>query len=330
MKKVVVFGATGSIGAYFTDDCVCNLDRQEWEIVAVGRKKTDIFSRMGIEYLRVDICREEDFSALPTENVYAVVNLAGLLPAYQRSNAVFPYAEVNVMGALRILEYAKKVKADRVLYTQTWAELAGYWGKETLLSPQMPRKLAYTGDHAFYAIAKSMIVDTMKYYHQEFGLRDFVFRLPNIYHYSPIRTYYVNGVEKPVAYRYMIERAKQGADIELWGDPEAFKDIVYVKDLCQMMRKALTAEADGGLYHAGTGIRTTLEQQIQGMIDVFSPPGHPSRIIYKPEKESFTSFVMDISNARAELGYEPQYDYISYLKDYRAEMEQRRFDSLWK
>ncbi len=330
MKKVVVFGATGSIGAYFTDDCVCHLDRQEWETVAVGRKKSDLFSQMGINYLRVDICREEDFAVLPTEDVYAVVNLAGLLPAYQRSNDVFPYAEVNVMGALRILEYAKKVKADRVLYTQTWAELAGYWGKEVLLSPQMPRKLPYTGDHAFYAIAKSMIVDTMEYYHREFGLRNFVFRLPNIYHYSPVKTYYVNGEKKTVAYRYMIERARQGADIELWGDPGAFKDIVYVKDLCQMMRKALTAEADGGLYHAGTGIRTTLEQQIQGMIDVFSPPGHPSRIIYKPDKESFTSFVMDISNARTELGYEPQYDYISYLKDYRTEMEQRRFDSLWK
>ncbi len=330
MKRIVIFGATGSIGAYFTDDCVSHLDPKEWEVVAVGRKETDFFSRQGIPYVRLDICREEDFAALPTEDVYAVVNLAGILPAYQRSSDIFPYAEVNVMGALRVLDYARRVGADRVLYTQTWAELAGYWGKESMLEPLMPRKLVYTGDHAFYAIAKSMIVDTMEYYHQEFGLRNFVFRLPNIYHYSPVRTYFVNGVEKPVGYRYMIERAVRGDTIELWGNPEAFKDIVYVKDLCQMMRKALTAEVDGGLYHAGTGVKTTLLQQIQGMIDVFSPSGHPSDIIYRPEKESFTSFVMDISNARTELGYVPEYDYISYLKDYRIEMEKQRFNELWK
>ena len=163
-----------------------------------------------------------------------------------------------------------------------------------------------------------------------FALELLAVRVTDIYHYSPVSTYFVNGVEKPVAYRYMIQRARAGEDIELWGDPEAFKDVVYVKDLCQMMRKALTSEADGGIYHAGTGIKTTLRQQIQGMIDVFSPADHPSRIVYRPEKESFTSFVMDISNARAELGYEPQYDYISYLKDYRTEMELKRFDALWQ
>ena len=30
---------------------------------------------------------------------------------------------------------------------------------------------------------------------------------------------------------------------------------------------------------------------------------------------------MDISNAKEELGYEPKYDYISYLKDFKKEME---------
>ena len=29
---------------------------------------------------------------------------------------------------------------------------------------------------------------------------------------------------------------------------------------------------------------------------------------------------MDISNAKDELGYEPKYDYISYLKDFKKNM----------
>ena len=58
-------------------------------------------------------------------------------------------------------------------------------------------KLLFTGDHAFYAITKSMIVDTMEYYKQEYGLKNFVFRLPNVYLYHPEKYYYVDCVKKP-------------------------------------------------------------------------------------------------------------------------------------
>ena len=34
---------------------------------------------------------------------------------------------------------------------------------------------------------------------------------------------------------------------------------------------------------------------------------------------------MDISNIKEDLGYEPEYDYISYLEDYKKEMEAQRF-----
>lgn len=330
MKKIVLFGATGNIGAYFVDYCNQNLDLSKYEIVAVGRKQTDFYKEKGISYINVDLCNPDDFTKLPTDDVYAVVNMAGVLPAYLREYNPFAYVETNINGALRILEYARINNADRALYTQTWAEQAGYWGKEEILSPEMPRKLLYTGDHAFYAITKSMIVDTMEHYKQEYGLKNFVFRLPNVYLYHPQKEYYVDCVKKPIAYRYMIDRISAGQDVEMWGNPEAFKDILYIKDLCQMMFKALFADVDGGIYNAGTGVKTTLREQIQGMIDVFAPSGSSVKVINKPEGTGFTSFVMDIENAKRDLGYEPEYTYLKYLYDYKKEQELKRFDSLWK
>lgn len=330
MKKIIVFGATGNIGVYFVDYCKQNLNKNEYEVIAVGRKKTDFFEKNGIKYINVDLCNSEDFSKLPTEDVYAVVNLAGLLPAYLKEYDPFAYIETNIKGALRVLEYARKNKVDRVIYTQTWAEMAGYWGKEDVLSTKLPRKLCYTGDHAFYAITKCMVVDTMEHYKQEYGIKNFVFRLPNVYLYNPEKYYYVDCEPKKIAYRYMIDQASRGADIEMWGNPDAFKDILYVKDLCQMMYKALFANVFGGTYNAGTGIKTTLREQIEGMIQVFSPDDKKSRIIEKPTGAGFTSFVMDIENAREDLGYEPQYSYLDYLQDYKREQELKRFDELWK
>lgn len=329
MKNIVIFGATGNIGAYFVDYCAEHLNKNEYRIIAAGRKDTKFFDKYRIDYLQIDIRNPEDFKKLP-DDVYAIVHLAGLLPAYTESFDPFAYIDTNINGSMNILEYARKHNADRVIYTQTWAELAGYWGKEEVLKPDMPRKLRYTGDHTFYAITKCMVVDTMEHYKQEYGIGNFVFRLPNVYLYSPQQYYYVDCIKKPISYRYMIERASSGQDIELWGNPDAFKDILYIKDLCKMMYLALLADVGGGTYNAGTGVKTTLREQIQGMIDVFAPEPDKVRIIEKPEKPSFDSFVMDIHNIQKDLGYSPDYTYIEYLKDYRKERDLKRFDELWE
>ncbi len=330
MKKIIIFGATGNTGAYFADYCNEHIDKTKYEIIASGIDDTDFFSSLGIKYVKLDITKQEEFEKLPKDDVHAIVNLAGVLPAYLSDYNPFVYINVNVTGAVCILEYARKVKADRVLYAQTWAEMAGYWGKEEVLSPKMERKLNYTGDHAFYAITKSMVVETMKHYHAEYGIKDFVFRLPNIYLYSPVKFNYIDGVKKPIAYRYMIDRISEGSDVEMWGNPDAFKDMVYVKDYCQMLYKALFADVDGGLYNVGTGVKTTLREQIEGMVKVFAPKDKKVNIIECPQKATFTSFVMDIEDAKRDLGYEPEYDYISYLEDYKKEAKLNRFEKLFK
>ncbi len=330
MKKyIIIFGATGNTGAYTVDYFDKRLDKSKYELIAVGRKQTKWFADNGIRYETVDITCAEDFSKLPDDNVLAIINMAGVLPAYLKDDSPFPYIDTNITGGIRILEYARKVKADRVLYAQTWAEMAGYWGKEEVLSPKMERKLCYTGDHAFYTIAKSTVVEAMKYYEAEFGIKSFVFRLPNIYLYNPEKYYYVDGVKKPIAYRYMIDKAIKGEDLEMWGNPDAFKDMVYVKDFAQMLYKTVFADVEGGTYNVGTGIKTTLREQLEGIIKVFSPNPDSVKLIEKPDKPTFTSFVMDIENAKQDLGYEPEYDYIAYLEDYKKEMKKNRFEGLW-
>ena len=63
---------------------------------------------------------------------------------------------------------------------------------------------------------------------------------------------------------------------------------------------------------------------------MFSPEDHKSQIVEKPDGAGFTSFVMDIDNARRDLGYEPEYTYIKYLEDYKKEQELNRFAELWR
>ena len=96
MKKIVIFGSTGNIGAYFTDYCNNMIDKKQYEVIAVGRKHTDYYRKAGIEYINVDLCNSSDFERLPIDDLYAVVNLAGLLPAYMKEYDPFKYVETNI------------------------------------------------------------------------------------------------------------------------------------------------------------------------------------------------------------------------------------------
>lgn len=324
-KKILVLGSSGNLGMYFMDYLMNNLNMEEYEMIAIGTKEEYSFDFYKGKYIQLDITKKENFEKLPKENVYAIADFAGVLPAYLSKDDPNKYIDVNIKGTLNVLEYAREVNADRIIYTQTWADLNGYLKEKKPLKPDLLRKPIHTGDHAIYTVTKCAAVELIECYHQMYGIKNFIFRLPNIYLYSPEMYYYVDGEKKYISYRYMIQRAIKGQDIELWGNPDLGKDIIYVKDLCQMIFKSLFVDRNTGTYNAGTGIKTSMREQIEGMIKVFSPKDKPSKIIECPEKKDCDDFVMDIENIKEELGYEPQYDYIAYLEDYKKEMELNRF-----
>lgn len=328
-KKIVVIGATGNTGAYLVDYMVNHVDLSKYEIVPAGRCKTDFFDCWNLDYCRIDISDKASFKSLPTENVYAVVFEAGLLPAAMKGYTPELYLKVNTLGAFNVLEYCREVKADRIIYTQTIREIGNYINTDTVLSPDLPRSFSYKGDHAIYTISKNAAVDMLEHYYQEYGLKRFIFRLPTIYSYGKSDVYYADGVAKKKAYRLFMEKAQKGEPIEIWGDPSKAHDVVYVKDFCQMLTKAVLADCDGGVYHVGTGVPITLEEQIRGIIKVFSK-SKMSEIIYCPDKPNARSYKMDISKAKKELGYEPRYSYIAYLEDFKKEMELDRFRKLYE
>ncbi|WP_394863325.1 NAD-dependent epimerase/dehydratase family protein [Paraclostridium bifermentans] len=327
-KKIIIFGATGNVGSYLTKYCTEYFNSDEYEIIASGRRSVNVFEDLGIKYAQVDITKEEDFEKLPKENVHAVMLLAAKIPSYMDDYNPRDYIESNVIGAFNVLEYCRKVKADRILYTQTVFDISLHAKDGVVLKPDLDRNFSYTGDHAVYVISKNTALELIEHYHQEFGLKKFIFRLPTIYNYSPFQYYYPNGKKTMRPLYQMINKAKNGEPIELWGDPNYAKDMVHVNDFSQMLCKAVEADREAGFYNIGTGIPVTLKEQIEAIIEVFSKKDNKSEIIYRPEKVSSGGFLMDVSNAKEELGYEPKYTVKDLFEDYKKEMELNRFKEL--
>lgn len=328
MKKIVIFGATGNVGSYVLKYAREYFNTEEYEVIASGRRKTDFFEKRGIPYYSVDLTKAEDFDVLPQEDVYAVIYLAAEIPSYMDDYQPDKYIKSNIIGAYNVLEYCRKTKADRILFSTTVFDISLSATNGAVLKPDMPHNFSYKGDHAVYVISKNTAIELIEHYHQEYGLKKFIFRFPTIYNYSPYHYYYPNGVKtlRPV-YR-MIEQAKKGEPIELWGNTEYSKDMVHVYDCAQMICKAVEVDREEGFYNVGTGKPVTLKEQIETIIKVFSPKDHPSEIIYCPEKPAGGGFLMDVENAKEELGYEPQYDCLKLFEDYKKEMEINRFEEL--
>jgi UDP-glucose 4-epimerase len=323
MKKIVIIGATGSIGVYLTE----RLSRNGYKVYTTGYKErdADYYRHRNIEYCSLNIARKEDFSKLPQKNIDCVILLAGMMPARMKGYDPYKYIDINVTGTLNTLEYCRNAAVPKIIFAQSHSDVAGYWNTGKYIKDDASRVLNYKGDHAVYIISKCAAVELIEHYHQECGLQSIVFRLPTIYCYWPDDIMYINGEKRTMAYLTFIKKAMKGESIEVWGDPNIAKDIVYVKDLIQLIESAVNSKTAQGIYNVGTGILTTLEEQIKGVIEVFCEPKNKSKIVYRPDKLSQTSYLYDVSRAKKELNYKVMYPYIEMLKDMKKEMSNPLF-----
>lgn len=335
-KRIIIFGATGTLGLYFTDYLYDMIGSDEWELVATGRKDVGFFSKQyngNICYCKLDISDRNSFCGLPNEDVYGIVHFAGALPAYMEGYDPYAYVYSNVLGTLNVLEYARRVGAKKLLYTQTISDYNGYFNVLQELKDDMPRRVPFEGDHSVYAITKTCAEDLCWNYQSEYGIQCYSFRLPNIYCYMPeAKTLYHDGKVAVSSYRLMIRRAMAGEPLEIWGDPQAGMDLIYVKDFCQECVKALlNPDAPTGTYNVGTGKLTSLDEFVHTIAEVFNPIDKPSSITYRPEMHDCVNYCMNIDKARKYLGYEPQYcSARAMLEDYRNEMELNRFAAFFE
>lgn len=325
MRRVVVFGATGNLGANIS----VHLHKLGYDVIPVGHRKNDngFFADHGMPYYSVDIENEEDFIQLPQENVYAVLHFAGMLPAVMKGFSATPYVQSIIQGTLNVLEYTRKIGAERILFPQTLFDIHHLFGTKVPIPADSQRQVP-EGDHWMYVIAKNAACDMIEHYYKEYGIKRFIIRLSRIYLYHPNPYTYTNGKKVLVSDRALIYKAIKGEPIEIWGDPNRLLETISVYDFLQIIEKALIADVDGGIYNVGCG-GSTLEERVREIVDVFSPKDRKSPITYRPEKQNCTQFVLDIQKTVFELGYEPKYSWRDYLIKFKEEMETQPFAKLW-
>jgi len=96
-----------------------------------------------------------------------------------------------------------------------------------------------------------------------------------------------------------------------------------------LVSNCVASDIGGGIYNVGNGWQVSLQEQIEGIVKVFSPKDNPSPIIYVRDKPDPLENAFDITKTVSELNFKPKYSYLEQLEDLKKEMEEEPFAQLW-
>ena len=322
MKKILIFGVCGNTGKYLLDYFL-NSELVDFEIIGIDMITCDYVEK-NARFIQMNINNKNEFDNLPSEDIFAVIDLIGPMPARMEGYNPEEYVRTNIMGTFNVVQFCVEKKVDRFIYAKSFSDILSRSEKDITLTVDMSPSFDYGNQHSIYTVSQLAAVELIKCIHSYYSLKTFIIRLPTIYLWSKNDKYFVKGKIAKKMYLHMIDCAIDGKDVEVWGDPERSKDMLYVKDLCQMIYKACFVNRNEGYYNAGTGVGTSLINQVQGIIDVFDQSGK-SKLNFCPEKPNAPQYIMDIKESVDELGYCPKYSYLDMLRDMKIEGELNRF-----
>ena len=324
--KVLVFGATGMLGGY----SAIALRKAGHAVVACGRRESDngFFATQGCRYVGgVTLEDSNSFGKLP-KDIDAVVHMAGTMPAHADA-CPMPYVQSIVVGMVNLLEWMREGTCRRIVFNTTPSDVCAYFGEAVPVPDDVPRSFPKDGgDHAVYAICKNAAVDILEHYKIAYGFKPIVFRHLTVYGWHPNAEYYVNGVKKVLPWRQIMRKCIDGEPIEVWGDPTRKKELLYIDDFTEVIRLAVESDVCG-LFNLPGDRPYTLDEQIQGLIDAFSPCAGFHRKIYLTEKPSTPQNLLDGRKAKEALGWSATVPWPDACRRIRVSKQESLFELLW-
>lgn len=328
-KQILVFGAAGFIATYLIDELLNQGHKvTATDISDVGRV---YYENKKVNYVNVDITKKHDFEALDNNKYDAVIHLAACQPANVSQEKYNPrdYININVIGTLNILDFCKQNQVGKIIYASSHRNTQGLWSASQAIREEDGRGIKYDGEYAMFSISESAAQDCVMHYQAQFGLKGVIFRLPPVYGYGPHTEIYKDGKPIKTGFQIFIEKAMACQPLEIWGNADVGRDVIYVKDVVSAFIKAIDHPTVSGLFNITSGTYLTLREQAEIIATQFWGSNTKPIIIERPEKTNgMDSFLYDISKAKSELSWGPMFTFSDMLIDYQIEMESKRYEYL--
>ena len=318
--KVLITGGMGVIGAETSRKFV--REGQRPVVYARhydGRLVGDIADKIDFESGDIlDMPRLLD--TIKRHKVTHIVHAAAFVGAVSTANPA-QSIQVNVMGTVNVLEAARVFDIKRVVYTSAkgiYGPVLGDYGPPHYkpMPEDMPKN-----PQRIYDSAKLMSERTVLYYANNFGLDTAILRFATTYGPGKTARHGKMGVTSQI-----VEAPFNGEPFHHPYGAEAKDDFIYNKDSALGIYLATTADrVPSRVYNIGSGegltlndIAAAVRKQIPKADIKIGPGDNFLGMPYPPHG------VYDVSRARKELGFKPEYDVDKAIADYVASLERMR------
>ncbi|TWU11790.1 UDP-glucose 4-epimerase [Symmachiella macrocystis] len=304
MAKYLVTGGAGFIGSHIAERLVKRGDKvRVYDNLSTGT--TENFAHLGdaVEFVEGDL-QDVDKMAAAVEGIDVVFHQGALASVPRSIDRPLDTHDACVTGTVVLLDSCRKAGVRRVVYA---ASSSAYGDSPIMpkaeahlpgpLSPYAAAKLA--GELYCQAFANSYDLETVRIrYFNVFGPR----QDPNS-PYSAVIPLFVAALlrgERPTIY----------------GDGEQSRDFTFVGNVADANLLAAEAAAEkvsGNVYNVACGGSLSVNDLLRAICDSLNKPFDP---IYAPARTGdVKNSWADISAAQRDLGYNPEIDFETGLKE---------------
>lgn len=224
--KILVTGGCGFIGH---NVCLSLMTKGHQVICADIVKAPFVDQVEGLEFLQADLfsdVSQKTFSCFP-DGIDVIVHLASTSIPETANMDMYKDAKDNVLGSLRLLNFAAESNAKLFIYTSSGG---------TVYGPQDAEQLSEGLDKnpiCCYGATKLAVESYMRIYRKEHGICTLALRLANPYG----RFQRIDAKQGIIP--IFCRKALLNEEIMIFGDGTAERDFVHVDDVCSAIDRAI-------------------------------------------------------------------------------------------
>jgi|SRR3990167_9850079 len=251
----------------------------------IGRRLVKLLKTLGHEVVEYDIkddydirkAREEEFQGIDW-----IFHLGAASGSLHFQPDPIEGSDVNCIGTLKLLEAAKRAKVKKVVFASTGSSYGG--------TPLPHNESFPLNCPNFYTATKIFNEQSMKLYHDLYGLDTVIFRFASVYGIDEDSKILPQGNLANVVSQFIWAMMKNEQP-EIWGTGKQTRDLIFADDIASALVFGAENLGDGKIYNIGTGVETTFNDIVSTINKVLETNINPKYV--EPSNKSVQAKYVD-------------------------------------
>ena len=300
MSRVLIFGAGGFVGSYLCKEFLNN----GYKVSGTDKGEGSALPSE-VDFYKIDLMQADEVEKLIGQiQPDIIVNLAAISSVGASWNMPQATMAINVIGALNIMEAARKSEQKpRILFVGS--------SEEYVISENPLDENTQLNANNPYGISKVTQEQFAKLYREQYGLKIYCVRPFNHTGIGQRDSFVLPSFCKQVA---EIDKSGKDGKIQV-GNLKVKRDFSHVKDVVRAYRMIVESDNCNQIYNVGSGNAYSLENMLTYIIGLSNQHIEIEVDQNRIRPTDQPVICCDRSLIGKELGWKPQYDVYDALKE---------------